>query len=281
MAFSGSYPYMPLWLVTVSFFAVLMLSREVGIWFHHRRRRSATIAPVDDDDKEDKADDAFAMSSVLGLLALLIGFTFSLSLSRYDARRELVVKEANAIGTTWLRTGLLAPADGERMREVLRRYVDARIAFGEAKTSDAELAEYRRTAALQDELWAAMTAGIAPIRDTPRASLVVTTTNDSIDLAAERLASRQAHIPTRILRMLLLFSILAAGLVGYERASQRKATTLLLLLFSLAVGLVLDLDLPSTGATNVPQTPMIDLKQSMAAPPAGLPVPTPAAAAGS
>ncbi|KRG43302.1 hypothetical protein ARC20_00970 [Stenotrophomonas panacihumi] len=264
MSFSSSYPFLPLWLFTLLFFALLLIAREVGIWF--RRRRPA---PVETDKEKD--EDAFAMTSVMGLLALLIGFTFSVALSRYDERRELVVKEANAIGTTWLRTGLLEGQDGERMRDVLKRYVDARIAFGAARNHDEERAQFARTEALQNELWAVMSAGIAGFRDTPRASLIVTTTNESIDLAAERLATREAHIPSRILRMLLLFAVLAAGLVGYERARQRKETTLVLLLFALAVGLVIDLDQPSTGMTNVPQTPMLDLKESLGTPPAALP----------
>ncbi|MCD9087016.1 hypothetical protein [Stenotrophomonas sp. SY1] len=268
MIFSGSYPYMPLWLLTLLFFVALMVAREIGIRLRlHRLRLSrepaeATISskPVDSDGAK---EDGFAMTSVMGLLALLIGFTFSLALGRYDERRELVVKEANAIGTTWLRTDLLEPRDGERMREVLRRYVDARVDFANAADAGEEMRQFARTVALQNELWIAMRHGIATFRDTPRASLIVSTTNESIDLAAERYAARQDHIPPRILRMLFIFAILSAGLVGYERYRQRKATALLLLLFSLAVGLVLDLDLPSTGATSVPQDPMLDLQRSL------------------
>ncbi|MGO4611730.1 hypothetical protein AB4142_35875, partial [Variovorax sp. 2RAF20] len=82
-----------------------------------------------------------------------------------------------------------------------------------------------------------------------------------------RFATRQAHIPPRILRFLALFALLAAGMVGYERGSQRRATTLMFVLLTLAVTLVIDLDRPSTGVTNVPQGPMLDLRESMA--PAG------------
>ncbi len=78
--------------------------------------------------------DTFSLSAVLGLLALLIGFTFSLALQRYDARRELVIAEANALGTTWLRSDLLEPAPRQQLRQVLRRYVANRVAFGAAPT---------------------------------------------------------------------------------------------------------------------------------------------------
>ncbi|WP_315386053.1 hypothetical protein [uncultured Stenotrophomonas sp.] len=264
MELQGSFPYLPLWLITVLLFVALVLARELGTWLRLRRRKSTAAAPdkaVDAGDDKDSV--AFATTTVLGLLALLIGFTFSLALGRYDDRRTLVLKEANALGTTWLRADLLEATDTARVRDVLRRYVDSRVAFANANGAAAEVQANARSVVLQNELWAAVIAGTASFRDTPRASLLVTTTNESIDLAAERFAARQDHIPHRILRMLFLFSLLAAGLLGYERARERSTTTLLLLLFSLAVGLVLDLDLPSTGMVNVPQEPMLDLQRSM------------------
>ncbi|BDU16689.1 hypothetical protein [Lysobacter auxotrophicus] len=250
---SSSFPYLPLWLFGVLFLAALIVAREIGKFIRDRIPRG-----------DDAKDDTFAMTSVLGLLALLIGFTFSIALSRYDARRELVVNEANAIGTTWLRADLMEAADRDRMRDVLRRYVDARIAFGNARSADEEVANYQQTEALQSELWSTMLAGIASFRDTERASLIVSTTNDAIDVAATRFTARQSHIPPRILRMLGMFALLAAGMVGFERGEQRRATTILFVLLTLAVTLVIDLDRPSTGMTNVSQEPMLHLRASMA-----------------
>jgi len=264
--FYDSYPYLPLWLLTLLFFLLLLAAQQFGM-FLRRRHEARTRKPPEHAEKaDDKEQDGFAMNSVLGLLALLIGFTFSLALGRYDSRRELVVKEANALGTTWLRTDLLGAQERAQAQDVLRRYVDARVAFGNARTSREELARYRDTEALQNELWTVMTQATAPFKDSPRASLVITTTNDSIDLAAERLATREAHIPTRILRLLLLFAVLTAALVGYVRAEHPRASALLLLLFTLAVGLVMDLDRPSSGMINVPQQPMLDLQRSLQAP---------------
>lgn len=247
------YPFVPMWLLAILFFAGLLAAREVGK-YARSRQSAAGRAP---------GEDSFALNSVLGLLALLIGFTFSIALSRYETRRELVVQEANAIGTTWLRMDLLEGADRARMQALLRRYLDARIAFGQARTSLDEKREFKRTEAVQAELWAAMVQVTAPFRDTARASLLISTTNESIDLAAERYASRQSHIPPRILRLLLIFSLLTAGLVGYERGGQRREATLLFVLLTLAVTLVIDLDRPTTGLTNVSQQPMLDLRASM------------------
>jgi hypothetical protein len=246
---------LPLWVISLGFFAGMLLAREVGKFLRDRRDR-----------QEDRHEsDAFAMTSVLGLLALLIGFTFSIALARYESRRELVVSEANALGTTWLRMQLLDESDRNRMESLLRRYVDNRIAFGSAQTATEELRQYKASEALQTQLWDSLMTVVTPFRDTPRAALLISTTNESIDLAAERFATRQAHIPPRILRFLALFALLAAGMVGYERGTQRKATTLMFVLLTLAVTLVIDLDRPTTGVTNVPQGPMLDLRESMGA----------------
>ena len=264
MHLPGSLPYVPLWLLTVIFFVALIAARELGAFLRTRReRRKAKKSAVVGADSVADIGDSFSTNTVLGLLALLIGFTFSLALGRYDERRSLVLHEANALGTTWLRTDLLDTSDAEGVRTVLRRYIDARVDFANAKTARQEVDEYARTTALQAELWATVMAATAPFRDTPRASLMVTATNESIDLAGERFAARQDHIPHRVLRMLFLFSLLASGLLGYERVRQRTSATLLLLLFSLSVGLVLDLDLPSTGGVEVPQDPMLDLQRSV------------------
>lgn len=249
---SDSYPYMPLWLLGLLFFAALLVAREIG--FALRRRRS--VVPG-------QGEDTFAMTSVLGLLALLIAFTFSLASHRYDTRRELVVQEANALGTTWLRTQLVDSPGREALQRVLLRYVAARVTYGEARNARAENAAYATTESLQAESWDVLMEVVAPFRDTPRASLLVTTMNESIDLAATRQAMRQAHIPPRILRLLALFAIVSAAMVGYERGAQRRATTMLFVLLTLAVTLVLDLDRPSTGILNVPQQPLIDLQRSL------------------
>ncbi|WP_313458169.1 hypothetical protein [Stenotrophomonas sp.] len=249
---SDSYPYLPVWLLSIMLFAALLLAREAGAWFGRRR----VTKPV-------PGDEGFARTTVLGLLALLIGFTFSIALQRYDSRRALVVDEANAIGTTWLRVSLLEEHDRPQAKAVLLEYTMSRLDFGEAHSSRDELARHRASVRAQSRLWETLINATASFKDTPRAGLILASTNDAIDLAEARLASRQAHIPPRILRMLVLFSVLSAGLVGYERPSERRTSAMVLGLFTLAAALVVDLDRPTTGITNVPQIPMVNLFDSM------------------
>jgi hypothetical protein len=248
---------MPLWLLAALLFLALLAARECGYLLRKRRKASASAGDAE-------AGDGFTMTSVLGLLALLIAFSFSLSLQRYDARRELVISEANALGTTWLRTDLLDEADRTRLQTLLSRYIDIRVEFGTASTPEQEATAFRKTEAMQQELWEATSEVVAPFRTTPLAALLVTTTNESIDLAATRKATREARIPPRILLVLMIYALIAAAMVGYEKGHHRAATSLLFVLLTLAASVVMDLDRPSTGAIRVSQQPMLDLQRSIA-----------------
>lgn len=247
-----------LWATGALCLALLIAAREVGSALRrwHDRRRG----------EDDRELEEFSMSSVLGLLALLIGFTFSLALQRYELRRDLVIQEANALGTTWLRLALLDAGDQARLRPLMRSYVDARIAFGAAGNADEIAAANRRTDAVQQRLWQDAAVALAPARSTVLAALVLGPLNESIDLAGARKAQRDASIPARLLRVLLGYALVSAAMIGYQRGRFRAASTVILLLFTLAGTVILDLDRPTTGGILEPQTPMLDLQRSIAPP---------------
>jgi hypothetical protein len=204
------------------------------------------------------------LSAALGLLALLLGFTFSMALNRFDTRRDLVVEEANALGTTWLRIQLLNEPDRSEMSDSLRRYVDARLIWSEA--ADDRPTE-GQTQALQDELWTAM--GKALRGDSPALLTrgIMDSLNESLDLAVARKTERSAHIPDTVLVVLLLYAVLAMIMMGSVLAagqnSHRGETALLLILLTLAHMVILDLDRPRAGAIQVSQKPMEELQRSM------------------
>jgi hypothetical protein len=231
----------------------LIAARELGYWVHRRRAVSGASA----------GEDGFTLTSVLGLLALLVGFTFSMSLSRFDTRRQLVLEESNAIGTTWLRVQLLDEKSRAELSPLLRAYVAERIVYGDAPTEDAQNASYARASALQNRFWQTMGRDIEPIRTTPLYSLVVSATNDMFDLAASRKAARAAHIPQRVLVVLLIYTLFVAFLVGYEKGRSRWASTMLFVLLLIAAALILDIDQPVRGAVQVSQQPMRDAQASM------------------
>jgi hypothetical protein len=246
----------PLLAVGAGVLIVLLLAVEVGYRGHRwiARRRG-------DDTLED--GQGHLLSAVLGLLALLLGFTFSLSLNRYEARRELVLQEANAIGTTYLRSQLLEEPNRTAVGGLLRHYVDARLAWS---NSDAAEPDPAATNALQQKLWAA--TGVA-IRTDPSPQLtrgLMDAMNDSFDAASSRTAAREAHIPDRVLSILLLYAILSSVMLGYVLSvsgrPHRGATVLMLVLLTLALVVILDLDRPRNGAIQVSQRPLEDLKAS-------------------
>jgi hypothetical protein len=246
---------LPLTVIAPAILAALLAAATIGyrghLWLLHR---SGETEPQSHD---------HLLSAVLGLLALLLGFTFSLALNRYEARRDLVVQEANAIGTTWLRAQLLEQANKTAMSALLRSYLDARLDWSE---TDAAPDASRRTAALQQELWAA--TGQA-IRSDPNPQLsrgLMDAVNQSFDLASARAAGRLAHVPDRVLTVLLLYAVLSAAMLGYTSAAkgrpQRIATISVLVLLTLALVMILDIDRPRSGAIQISQQPLEELKQS-------------------
>jgi hypothetical protein len=204
------------------------------------------------------------LSAILGLLALLLGFTFSLGLNRYEARRAMVVQEANAIGTTWLRAQLLEEPNRTVMSGLLRAYVDARLAWSMSGADDADLAA---TSALQAKLWTTTGAAIRTDSSPQLSRAVMDAMNDSFDAASSRAAERAAHIPDRVLEVLLLYAALSMLMLGYTLAAagrpHRIATGMVLLLLSLAVVVILDLDRPRGGSIQVSQQPLVDLKAGL------------------
>lgn len=218
------------------------------------------------------ADEGYLLSAVLGLLALLLGFTFSLSLNRYEARRDLVVQEANAIGTGWLRAQLTDPPVRDRLLRQMQAYADIRIAYSESGDPAQSAAGLAATSAAQHQLW--QTVGEAVRADSSQlvARGLMEAVNQSFDAASARTAARQAHIPTRVMNILLLYAVISSAMLGYvlagSGARHRMAAGLMLTLLTLALTVILDLDRPRDGAIKVPQQPLIDLRASMAIPPA-------------
>jgi hypothetical protein len=251
MAWLETLPLMGIALVIlVALLAAATIGYRGNLWLLHRRGET-----------EAESHDHL-LSAVLGLLALLLGFTFSLALNRYEARRDLVVQEANAIGTTWLRAQLLQPPHQAAMSDLLRAYLDSRLAWSEAGAA----ADMAPTAGLQQKLWA-VTGQVMRSDPNPQLSrAVMDAMNQSFDLAEARAAARLAHVPDRVLSVLLLYALLSAAMLGYTSAAkgkpQRIATASVVVLLTLALVMILDIDRPRNGAIQVSQQPLQELKQS-------------------
>jgi hypothetical protein len=146
---------LPIWATGLVLLAVVILASRTGI-----RLRAGNAS---------NEDGGYILSAALGLLALLIGFTFSLALSRYEMRTDLVLQEANAIGTTYLRAQLAPEPFRSQLQTLVRRYLDARLALAGAGEDTAAIARAEAQAdQLQQQLWETTVAAIPPYRPAGR-----------------------------------------------------------------------------------------------------------------
>jgi hypothetical protein len=245
----------PLWALLIGMVLIVLLSVEGGYRLGRMRAREAheMETPVGE-----------MVASTLGLLAFILAFTFGLAASRFDAKRQLVVDEANAIGTTWLRAGML-PEGREEIRALLREYVEVRI---EAITPDKLAAGIRRSEELQNRLWQLAVPVAASHPDSIIVGLFVQSLNEVIDLHTKRLtAAVRNRIPTAIWAALYAISVLSFAAMGYHSGltgtSRSLVTIVVAFTFSVVIVLIADLDRSQEGALKVSPQALIDLRQSM------------------
>ena len=207
--------------------------------------------------------------SLLGVLALLLGFTFSLSLQRYDGRSAAVIDEANAIGTAWLRAQMLPDGVRGRSQDALRTYLDQRLQSGKISLDHEQerLEMLARTAAQQETLWTLAREAVS-LDDRPVTSgLYVQALNDMIDAFGTRDAALNRHVPEVVLLLLYVTFLMCGGVVGYTSGVGRHrapaATYVMVGLIVLLVFLIIDLDRPRRGLIEVSQQSLIDLRHAM------------------
>ena len=208
-------------------------------------------------------------TALLGLLALLVGFTLAMAVSRFDMRKELVLAESNAIGTAYLRSDLLGEPNRSEAARLLRAYVDARLDFYDAGADAGRLAaanaEARR---LQAKLWTIAVDSAAKDPRPVSVSLFTQALNDVIDLYEKRLRALENRVPDVVFYLLFIVAAVGIGFIGYGAAlSGRRyfrSTALVSLLVMLVIVAVMDLDRPRRGLITVGQSSMLALKKAVA-----------------
>ncbi|HXZ86236.1 MAG TPA: DUF4239 domain-containing protein, partial [Myxococcota bacterium] len=208
--------------------------------------------------------------AIFGLVGLVIAFSFSGALQRWDHRRELMVQEVNAIGTAWLRIDLL-PSDAQPLlRELFRRYVDSRLeSYGSIRDPAAGPVAFARSNALQGEIWsAAVRACAGPELERTRI-LVLPALNEMIDVAGAQFMALQAHPPAEIYELLVALVLASALMAGIATAGARQRSWAHLVLFSLSMAVVLfvviDLEYPRAGFIRIDaiDQALVELRHSM------------------
>lgn len=251
--------------IGIFLFGSMMLASLLGYGLRHLQYRRTVM----DDGEAGRitSQEGYLVSGVLGLLALLTAFTFSLALDRFEFRRQLVITEANAIGTAYLRSQILDEPHRTRLSRLLVAYTDNRIALGSGQGDmTAKLATNDR---LLTEIWAGVTASADSARDRGISTPLLNTFNEVIDLDTERKVARQARVPPQVFVVLYVFTIITATVLGYvlEGLRGRVAGAVLFLLLTLTVIVIVDLNRPTSGAIRESQEPMEMLRRSMAAQP--------------
>jgi len=208
-------------------------------------------------------------SAILGLLALLLAFTFSLALQRFDSRSEAVVDEANAIGTAFLRADLLPPPLRNEARVAISSYLDLRIQEATLPLPDREARAKANAgaAAAQAGIWNIAVRALQLDANSRAPVLFVEAVNQLIDSYGKRSAALSRHVPELVLLLLFVTFLLAGAVVGFAAGVANHRPTLvtymLVGLMAVLVFIVLDLDRPRRGVVQVNHTSLLELQSSL------------------
>jgi hypothetical protein len=236
----------------------VLVATELGFRLGLRNQRNA--------DEPTKAHFAALQVALLALLALIVAFTFSIAVARFDARKDLVIEESNAIGTTYLRARLLAEPQRKEVVGLLRAYVDEQLAFYAAGIDPARLeAANAKIASLQERLWLiAIVLSEQDPRSVPT-GLFVQSLNGMIDLHAKRIKALENRLPDAVIYLVLIVAVVTVAFVGYGRglAGRRNfvSDAILAGLVIIVFSIILDLDRPRRGLITVSQSSLERLQE--------------------
>ncbi len=247
-------------LVILCLFATLLAVAEIG--FRQGRAASASYGEAG------KSQVSTLQGATLGLLALLLAFSFAMAEARFEARRTLVVDEANSISSVYLESQMLPAPERDEIANLLRTYVDARIEFFAAGLDPATLKDADDKArADQRELWAKALAVEQRNPSPVPSGLFITALTNAFDVYEKREAARQNHVPEVVLWLLFFVTVGSMEFVGYvcgiEKHRSLSRSIVIALLLSLVILVIIDLDRPRRGLIEVSQQSMLRLRDTL------------------
>lgn len=247
----------PSLLIVAVLFTAIVLTNEVGFRLGRFVQRHT--------DEEVKSYTGSIQASILGLLALLLGFTFSMSMQRFDARSMALIDEANAIGTVQLRVVLLPDALQSKAAGLLDEYIDLRLAVAELPMNRQaeQQALLTQTAQLQQALWQLVSQAAEQDPRPVTTGMMITALNAMIDAQGKRNAILHMQVPQIVLLVLFAVFSIAGGMMGYSAGLSGHRVfmpiVLVALIITLIVFLIIDLDRPRQGIIQVDQQAMTAL----------------------
>jgi len=251
-------------LIGLLMIAVLLLTKECGYWIGLRSTKQEAGA-----EKQEKT-----VATITGAMLALLGFMLAISISmadgHFESRRKLILDEANAIGTSHLRARAIGGPHGEQIAHLLIDYTQLRLDFFDAGEDQKRLKSvYGKTAAVQQQIWDHASA-IAKSAPTPISAIFLTSLNEVFDLATSRRWALEVRVPPSIIKLLFAFSLLSMGILGYYFGICGFRHTILslflIIAFTTAILLIIDLNRPRSGLIQPEQSPIVwilgDIKTS-------------------
>jgi len=247
----------PIWDIAIAFAILVIVCGEIGFRIGHLAKVSLGETPF-----------AVLQTAVFGLLSLLLAFSFSLGLARYDARRIELLNEANAIWTTIMRSELLDPQAAAIMHDRLEKYVEVRILFARADVDEHAKADAaQRSVVLQNDMWQVAKSQIDSRSNPVAVSLFIEALNNMDEETAREEGALSAHVPDEVvvtLAVVIAFASILLG-VGFGRTKRRGdlGFVLFAIVISLVVATIVDLDRPQRGYIRVSLQPLQSLRAAL------------------
>jgi len=239
---------------------VVLLSAEVGFHFgrwivRNREPGENTLFDV-------------VEGGVLGLVGLILAFSFSLAITRFEDRQHLVVTEANAIDTAYLRASFLPATRRDALEGDLREYLQTRLTLYQTyRSTSAREPSLRESLALQERMWKTVASAVNANPQNHAIQLLAEAVNQTIDAGREQQAALDNRVPGEIAALLIVVAVVAAGLLGYgfgiNIAPRRVMTVIFCLLITMIVYTIFDLDRPQSGLITVNLGPLRSVAGAM------------------
>ncbi|HEU0310047.1 MAG TPA: hypothetical protein VFR36_02340 [Sphingomicrobium sp.] len=244
--------------VALVIFGSMVLAALIGFGVHKLELRLTRGRQ-----ESEQSQESYLIGAILGVLALLMAFSFGMALDRYEERRHLVIQEANAIGTSYLRVQLLDEPHRARLSKLLVDYTDNRIELATTSPDNAA-SSLKRNDQLLTDIWAAVVAARESALRHNITTPLLMTLNEVVDLDAERKSSRTMRVPAPVLLLLYFYLVLVAAVLGYVLKEQRvRLCGAFFILLTIYASVIADLNRPTSGTIQESQEPMLMLQASL------------------
>lgn len=239
----------------------MLIAHELGLRFRARSSR------INDGEDHGSSKEDLILSGVLGLFALLMAFSFSMALSRLEVRRDLMLRETSAVGNLALMADAASTVHAAKVKAALQRYATARLVAIQQPEGARRDAALRDAVRLRQSLYLAVRETVRAETGKPGALSLATAYDQVEDSAVRRDVMTGAHLPDSVVGLLVIYSVISAGMIGKamsgDRQRQRAAPLTLYVLVSLALGVMLDLDRPRSGTIVISQEPFAQVVRSL------------------